>query len=368
MSSSFVRLSALSGLGLVFSLAATSCAKKTQTVAPPPPAAVVVAPVARRDVPVRAEWLGTIDGFVNAQIRPQVSGYLLRQAYTEGSRVKKGDLLFEIDPRTFQATYEQVKANFDKTVTDLERAKRLAQDNVVSRQELDNATSANLVAKAALETAQLNMEFTKVTSPIDGVAGIAEAQIGNLVGPTTLLTTVSTLDPVKAYFTISEQDYLQFRREHGGDGNFEQSLQLELILTDGTVYPQQGKFFAIDRQVDVRTGSLRMAGVFPNPDLLLRPGQYARVRAVVRTAKNAIVVPQRAVMELQGAYQVYTVDEQNKAHVRPVKVGPRVGTDWVVEGLQDNDRVVVEGIQRVRDGAQVDPKPAPSPTAPVATK
>ena len=345
----------------------SGCGKQTSKATPPPPATVLVTPAVQQDVPIFEEWLGTLDGFVNATIRAQVSGYLLRQAYTEGSSVKKGDLLFEIDARPLQATYEQVKANYDRTELDIQRTTKLSEENAVARQDLDNARAANLAAKAALEQAQLNLEFTKIISPIDGVAGIALTQIGNLIGPGSGdLTTVSTLDPIKAYFTISEQAYLEFRRSHS-EPNFEQSLELQLILSDGTGYPQVGKFYAVDRQVDVRTGALRLAGVFPNPNLLLRPGQFARIRARVRTEKAAIVVPQRAVSQLQGGYQIAIVDGENKAHLRPVKVGPRFGNLWVIQdGLKPGDRVVVEGLQKVREGASVDPKPY-EPAAPQKT-
>lgn len=345
------------GLPLLLALLA-GCEKKAPPAGPPPPASVLVASVTQQDVPIFNEWLGTLDGFVNASIRAQVSGYLLRQNYTEGSAVKKGDLLFEIDPRTFQATYDQVKANYDRTELDIQRTTRLLQENAVAQQELDNARAAELAAKASLEQAQLNLEFTKILSPIDGIAGIAQAQIGNLVGPSSGdLTTVSTLDPIKAYFTIGEQDYLAFRRTHP-EPNFEASLELQLILSDGTVYPLAGKFHAVDRQVDVRTGALRLVAVFPNPDLLLRPGQFARIRARVETQKNALLVPQRAVSQLQGSYQVAIVDGDNKAHLRPVKVGPRFGALWVIqEGLKPGEHVVVEGLQKVREGATVDPQP-----------
>lgn len=359
MTSFFMRrIPSLSAL-LLLSAFVSGCGEKKAQSAPPPPPTVLVAPVVQRDVPIFDQWLGTLDGFVNAEIRAQVTGYLLRQVYTEGGSVKKGDVLFEIDPRTFQATYDQVKANYDRTQLDIERTSRLSKENAVAQQELDNARAANLAAKGALEQAQLNLEFTKIVSPIDGIAGIAQAQIGNLVGPNTgILTTVSTLDPIKAYFTISEQAYLEFRRHHPAGEGFEQSLELELILGDGTAYPLHGKYYATDRQVDVRTGALRLAGVFPNPDLLLRPGQFARVRAKVRTEQGALLVPQRAVSQLQGSYQVAIVDGENKAHLRPVKVGPRVDALWIIqEGLKPDDRVIVEGLQKAREGVTVDPKP-----------
>src|SRR5882724_3685366 len=245
---------------LVLALLA-GCKAKPKAAAPAPPPDVVIAPVVQRNEPVRAEWVASIDGLVNAQIRAQVSGYLLRQVYQDGTPVKKGDVLFEIDRRPFQAVLEQVQANYDKAESDRQRLSKLGDENAVSAQERDNAIHAAAAAKASLDQAQLNLDFTKVMSPIDGLAGIATAQIGDLVGPGSPLTTVSTIDPIKVYFSISEQTYLSFRQPHPGQPNFPEELELELILADGSVYPQKGKFLAADRQIDAGTGTLRLAGV-----------------------------------------------------------------------------------------------------------
>lgn len=314
----------------------------------------------QRDEPIYAEWVGSLDGLVNAQIRAQVSGYLLKQAYKEGAQVKAGDLLFEVDPRPFQNALEQAQAAAAKAEADYERNAELAKQDVLAKQEYDNAVASRDSTRAALAQAKLNLEFTQIRSPIDGIAGIANAQIGDLVGSSTgVLTTVSTVDPIKAYFAISEQSYLEFRRQHAEAGHrFPEDMDLELILSDGSVYPQHGKFYAVDREIDPATGTLRVAATFPNPDYLLRPGQYARIRSVVGVAKNALEVPQRAVTELQGGYQISLVDAKNVAHVRPVKVGPRVGSNWIItDGLKPDDTVIVEGIQKVHEGAAVHPSP-----------
>ena len=371
---------------------------------PAKPAApeVAVARVEQRDVPITHEWVGTLDGFVNAQIRPQVTGYLLRRAYQEGSFVKKGQLLFEIDPRTFQAALDQTKAqvanaeqqlaqaeaNQVKAQLDVNRYTPLAKEQAVSQQDLDNAVQANLAAqaqvraaqaqidaaKAQVAAAQLNLGFTKIVSLIDGIAGVAQAQIGDLVGPTSLLTTVSTLDPIKVYFPVSERGYLDYVKENPDAAKRaaqERQLELEMILADGSLYPHTGSFSFADRQVDVKTGTLRLEGQFPNPGNILRPGQFARVHAITSTMKGALLVPQRAVTELQGSYQVMVVGNDNKVMIRPVKVGERVGTEWVInEGLKPGERVVAEGIQRAKAGMTVNPKPfkamreaKPEPTA-----
>ena len=263
--------------------------------------------VVQKDVPIEAEWIGTLDGYVNAEIRAQVAGYLLKQVYREGAPVKKGALLFEIDPRPFQATYDQLKATFDKADLDLKRESELLETQAAARQDFDNAHQAQLAAKATLEQSQLNLEFTRITSPIDGIAGIATAQIGDLVGPGTgVLTTVSTIDPIKVYFPISEQSYLDFSQQPAGPAHFPEGWQLRLDPGQRLGLSAPGK--DLRRRaggIDAGTGTLRVAGVFPNPNLLLRkPGQYARVRAVVRTATGALLVPQIAVAELQGAFQV----------------------------------------------------------------
>jgi membrane fusion protein (multidrug efflux system) len=362
-------------LALAICLALAGCTdNKTPPAAPPP--AVQVITVTPKDVPIYEQWIGTLDGYPNAQIRAQVSGYLIKQDYAEGGAVKNGDLLFEVDPRPFQAALDQAQgrlaqdeAQYGKTQLDVKRYTPLARDQAISQQELDDAIQANLMAqaaiqadKAAVETATLNLGFCKITSPIDGIAGTAQAQIGDLVGPGgAVLTTVSTMDPMRAYFSISEQSYLAFCRQFTNAaerGAYRSEMELQLILSDGSVYPAPGKWFFTSRQVDVNTGTLQIAALFPNPDYLLRPGQYALVRAKTETRHGAMVVPQRAVMELQGSYQVAVVDADKKAHIKTVQVGEQVGNDWLIEkGLEPNDQVVAEGTQRVREGMEVDPQP-----------
>ena len=338
----------------------------------PPPVEVQVAAVEQRDVPVVREWTGTLDGSVNAQIRAQVSGYLLKQDYQEGSVVAKGDPLFEIDPRPFAATLAQseaqlaqARAQLGKADLDFNRDTPLAADKAISQEELDNAVQARLAAQAqaaaaqaAVDVARLNLEFTRVVSPIDGIAGLVQTQIGNLVGPTTgTLTTVSTVDPIKEYFPISEQAYLAFRRRGPDASGIPAGIEFELVLADGSVYPIKGSFYAIDRQVDANTGTLRVAALFPNPNALLRPGQFAKVRAVVSVEKGALLVPTRALSELQGGYQVATVDAGNHVHIVSVQVGEQIGPKRVVSsGLHPGDRVVAEGIQKVKEGATVNPQ------------
>src|SRR6266511_3960561 len=381
-----------------------SKSKEKAPAAAPPPANVEVAQVALQNVPIYSEWIGTLDGMVNAEIRGQAPGYLLRQNYKEGSFVRKGQLLFEIDPRPFQAALDQAKgdlpqaqaqlaqaeANQVKAQLDVDRYTPLAKEKAVTTQELDNAVQANIAAKAqvkaanagvetaksaivaanaaveasraTVKTAELNLSFTKITSPIDGVAGIAQAQVGNLIQPNGgALTTVSTLDPIKAYFTLSEQKYLAYTRRDSIQkkwGAGASGLELELVLADGSTFPQKGKFFVAVRQVDQKTGSIRLAGTFPNPGNTLRPGQYARVRAITSMKESALLVPQRAVTELQGSYRVAVVGNDNKVNIRPVKVGPRVGSMWVIEdGLKPDERVVAEGTQKVRAEATVNPLP-----------
>jgi membrane fusion protein (multidrug efflux system) len=326
------------------------------------------------NVPIYEQWIGTLEGYVNAQIRAQVSGYLVAQDYLEGSEVKKGSLLFEIDPRPFQAVVNQSKARLgqdqaqlEKTRLDVERYKPLTENKAISRQDLDNAIQANLAAQAqikadqaAIEAVELNLSFTRITAPIDGLAGVAQAQIGDLVSPQGgALTTISTIDPIRVYFQVSEQSYLAFWRPEAGstENTNLQSLPLELILSDGSIYPERGKFFFADRQINQNTGTMQIAGLFPNPKRLLRPGQYAQVRAQTRVRTNALIVPQRAVTELQGAYQVAVVDASNKASLRPVKAGEQVGASWIIEqGIKPGERIVVEGLQKVKEGETVAPK------------
>jgi RND family efflux transporter MFP subunit len=403
----------------VLLITATGCSSKTNAAAPPAPPDVAIAEVQQRDVPIYGEWIGTLDGLVNADIKAQVSGYLLDQAYKEGTFVKKGQLLFQIDPRPFQAIVDQTEgqvaqaqgqleqaraqllqaeaqvavaeANQRRTQLDVDRYTPLAQQQAITQQDLDNATENNLAAKAqvqsataqvatskaqitaanaavqsakaAVETAQINLGFTHLTSPIDGIPGIAELQVGALVSPASpKITTVSTLDPIKVYFTVSEQEYLDFHRRYSTPDTLDaerKTLRFELILADGTIYPHIGAFEFADREVDVKTGAIRVAGLFPNPGNNLRPGQYARVRFSIRTTEGALLVPQRAVNELQGSYQIAVVDHDSKVNIRLVTVGDKVGNQWIVStGIKPGERVVAEGVQKVRQGIQVNPKPA----------
>ncbi len=343
---------------------------------PPPPATVAVIDVVKQDVPIRTEWVTTLDGYVNARIRPQVTGYLVKQDYVEGSYVQKDEVLFEIDPRPFQAALDQARAQLAQAEAQLGRATRdvdrdipLAQARAIPRSQLDTDTQVKLAAaatveaaRAAVKTAQLNLGFTKVRSLTDGIAGIAQGQLGDLVGPSTLLTSVSRVDPIKAYVAISEREYLQFVGGLGGEVAARPfpngDTPLDLFLAGGAVYPHPGKFVLSDREVDPATGTIRIAAAFPNPGNILRPGQFGRVRATIAVKQGALVVPQRAVSELQGSFQVAVVGNDNKVAIRPVKVGARVGTLWVIEdGVAAGDKVVAEGIQKVRDGLPVTPVP-----------
>jgi RND family efflux transporter MFP subunit len=407
-------------LVVLFVLLGRSKSKSTAQAAAPPPEVEVVA-VEQKDVPIYNEWIGTLDGMVNAEIKAQVTGYLLSKNYTEGSFVKKGQLLFELDPKPLQAALDQargnlaqsegqvsqanaqlsqqraqlatVEANQGKTQLDENRYRSLAKDGVIPQQDYDNAVQANLAAKAqvkaaeagvetakaaivaarsvveasraAVATAQLNLGFTRIISPIDGIAGIAQAQVGNLINPNNPnaepLTTVSAVDPIKVYFTLSEQEYLNFVKRNPTQSLRDaanNNLHLDLILADGTSYPHEGKFFVADREVGQKTGSIRLGGIFPNPGNVLRPGQYGKVRAVTSIKTGAMIVPQRAVTEVQGRYQVAVVDSDSKADIRSVKVGERVGSMLIIEdGLKPGEVVVVEGAQKVRPGLLVSSKP-----------
>ena len=362
---------AAAGLAGIALLIATACDKQKTT--PPAPPTVEVVSVAQRDVPIYMEWIGSLDGAVNAVIRPQVTGYLIRQAYREGDLVKQGQPLFEIDPRTFEAAVEEAKglraqqvARFETAKANLARIKPLAAVNAVSQKDLDDANGSFLSAKAQLEaaeaslmTAKLNLGFTRITSPVTGIAGIAKAQIGDLLSPTmaTELTTVSTVDPVRVYFNISEREYLKMVA-FLGEGKRPGETPLDLFLVDGSQYPHQGKVAVLNRQVDTTTGTFKVAALFPNPDNILRPGQYGKVRATMAVAKGALLVPQRAVTEVQGKYLVAVVGADNKVDIRPVTVGERIGGEWIVsKGLQPGDQVIAEGTQKVRPGAAVNPKP-----------
>ena len=433
-------------IGMIVAVVVVAVRSDKPAQAAPRALEVEVIRVEQKDVPVYSEWIGTTEGIVNADIKAEVTGYLLKQAYKEGSFVKKGQLLFELDSRPFQSVVDQAngqvaqfqgqldqaisqvaqaeaqvaqansqllqsqaqlaqaQANQVKTQLDVNKYAPLAEQKAVTQQDLDNAVQGNIVAKAQVEaaragvetaraqlraanaqigtakaaintakgqienakaavrTAQLNLGFTRIISPIDGIAGIAQAQVGNLITTTSApLTTVSTVDPIKVYFTLSEQQYLNFTKRNlieARRGASVVQIELELILSDASTYPEKGSFFFADRQVDQKTGAIRMAGIFPNPGNVLRPGQYGRVRAVTATKSDALLVPQRAVSELQGSYQVAVVGGDNKIEMRTVKVGERSGSLWVIEdGLKAGETVVVEGTQKIKPGAVVQPKP-----------
>ncbi len=368
------------------------------TVQPPPPV-VEVAQVERRDVPVYGEWIGTLTGQVNADIKAQVTGYLLTRDYKEGSYVRKGQLLFQIDPRPFQAALDQAKgqlaqaqaqlvqdqaqvataeANQLKSQLDVDKYGPLAKAEAVSKQDFDDANQANVANKAqveaakaailaakaqiqayqaAVETASINLGFTRIASPVDGIAGIAQAQVGDLVSTSSgSLTTVSTLDPIRDYFTVSEQEYLALQKRFSEQNT--DRWELELTLADGTIYPHQGEFYFADRQVNQNTGAIQLAALFANPGNVLRPGQYGKIRAVIRVQQNALVIPQAAVNEQQGSYLVAVVGKDGRVAMRPVQAGERTGTMWVIQdGLKPGERVVVEGQQNLRQGMAVQTKP-----------
>jgi membrane fusion protein (multidrug efflux system) len=380
MAMSYVRIWFFSLLILPAALLLGACKTSKAATAPPAPPEVSVITVEPEHVALTSEWIATLDGYVNAQIRPQVSGYLLARRFEEGAVVRKGQVLFEIDSRPLGAALAQARAQLGeaqaqlgKTERDEQRDQPLARQRAIAQSQLDNDVQANLAAQAAVksaeaavETAQLNLGFTQVTSLIDGVAAIATAQIGDLVGPATLLTTVSQLDPIKAYFPLSEQEYLQLagrinsrsasKAPWQGDGG------LTLILSDGSVYPHTGAFLAADREIDAKTGTIRICATFPNPVRTLRPGQYGRVRAQTRERSDALLVPQRAVNELQGSFQLRVVGPDNKVSTRPVKVGERVGSRWIIEqGLAPGARIVVEG-PPTPDGTVVTAKPFMAPS------
>ena len=359
----------------IFLFPLSSCTSTQANPAPAPPT-VEVTEVVQKDVPIYSEWVAILDGYVNAQIQPRVSGYVIKQNYKEGSVVKKGQILFEIDPRPFKAALDQAKAQLaqadaqlGKATQDVERDKPLAREKAIAQSQLDTEIQAKLgahaqvqAAQANVEQAELNMEFTKVTSLVSGIAGSAQVQIGNLVGPSSVLTSVSQVDPIKAYFTVSEQEFTDFHRRFPTQASVEEQrkrIPLELMLADGKVYEQRGTIYFADREVNPATGAIRIAGVFPNPNNLLRPGGYGRVRASVNTRNGALLVPQRAVIELQGSQQVAVVGSDNKVNIRPVTAGERIGDQWIVSGsLKPGERVIVEGLQKVKEGGLVNPKPA----------
>jgi RND family efflux transporter, MFP subunit len=374
-------------LTLAVVLILSGCGKKTvQTEAPPPPE-VLVTEVVKGDVPVVGEWVGTLDGSENADIRARVTGYLQKKDYQEGGYVKEGDLLFEIDPRPFEAALAEAKSELATTQAiqaatraDFERSQELFDKKVISVQEFENKRQLNQanVAKvgaleAAVQTAQLNLDFTKITAPVDGIAGLAQAQIGDLVGTggsATTLTTVSKIDPIRLYFPLSEKDY----QEHANllkqamqKPDSERQETIEMVFADGSVYPQKGKFSFVNRQVDPTTGTILIAANFPNPEHTLRPGQFAKARAVIDKITDALLVPERALVELQGNYQIGVLGEGNKAEIRPIKIGPRFNRQVVVtQGLKEGEKVIVEGIQKVRPGMVLTAKPYQEPKADAA--
>jgi RND family efflux transporter MFP subunit len=351
---------------------------------------VEVAQVQQEDTPIYAEWIGTLDGLVNADVRAQVTGYLMKQDYQEGAYVQQGQLLFQIDPRPFQAALDQAQGQLaqakatlanavavqHRTELDVERYTPLAEQQAASQQDLDNSVQNNLAAiatvetakaqiktyDATVETAKINLDFTRLIAPIDGIAGQAQLQVGALVTPGSgIVTSVSTVNPIKVYFTVSEPQYLSWRSRFPTEASrleADKKLRLQLILADGSKYPYEGKFYFADRQVNETTGAIRIAGLFSNPNNILRPGGYAKIRAVIRTQPGALLVPQRAVSELQGGYQVAVVGADNKVDVRTVVVGDRVDNRWIIaSGLNPGDKIVVEGVQRMRSGLRVNPKP-----------
>ena len=379
------RLIPLGALLICMSIS-TGCSRKPAQVAANAPE-VLVTTVMPQDVPRVLERVATLDGFINANINAQVQGYIVSRDYQEGSVVKKGDLLFQIDPRPFEAALAQAKGTLAKdkatevkTDADEKRAFDLFKKKVISDQERDTAIAAagssraNVEAdEAAVKQTELNLGYTKVTSPIDGVAGIATAQVGDLVGPSTgVLTTVSQIDPIKAIVTAGEGPFTDFVSRHPDPKErnaYVKSLEFDLILGNGDLYPRKGKFYALDRSLDPKTGSIRYEVTFPNPGDILRPGQFGKVRFVADMKKGAMVIPQEAVNELQGSYQIAAVDENNKVSIRPVKMGERIGALWeVTDGLKPGDRVVVEGVQKAREGATVTVKEWTAPADALVSK
>jgi len=359
-------------LAVILTIAGTSCRKTQANVASPNPE-VMVARVVQRDVPLYYEWVGTTEGFVNAEIHPKITGYLLRQEYKDGQHVHQGQPLFQIDDREYKAALDralgdlaQKQAEHKKNTQDLARYKPLFDAQVISRQEFDHinqtthASEAEVqAAQAAVETAKLNLDWTRITSPIDGVAGIAKAQVGDLVSPPTVLTAVSQLDPIKVVFPISEREYLHFAEKIKGreDGTRTGGPYLEMILADGSKYKFPGQFYVANRQVNVQTGTIKLQALFPNPDYVLRPGLYAKLRSAVETQPNALLVPQSAVIEIQGQYQVAVVDKENRVTMKPVTIGKQSGDLRIIsQGLSPGEQVVVEGVQKVSDGMMVTPR------------
>jgi RND family efflux transporter MFP subunit len=368
----------LANLAAVVALLAVTmsvgCERQAASAPPPAPPDVEVTPVIQKDMPVEGEWIGTLEGYVNAQIQPHVTGYLIRQDYQEGGFVRQGQMLFEIDPRPFQAALDQAKgelaqadAHRANAELNVKRDVPEADAHAIPQSQLDNDTQALLGAKAAVDTDQaaveqaaLNLGYTKVLSLIDGIAGVTAVQVGNLVGPSTILTSVSQVNPIKAYFPISEQEYLRMT-DGAAPGRVDwlthaSRIPLQLILADGTTYSYPGKIVFADREVNPQTGTIQIIGEFPNPKNLLRPGQYAQIRALTEILRGALLVPQQAVNQVQGSYQVVVLGSENRAQIRNVQVGPTAGTLWVITaGLHTGERVVTVGMEKVTDGQAVNP-------------
>ena len=368
---------AATAFAAALALAATACKKAAPVTAPPTPE-VVVTEVIQRDVQLYSEWVGTTEGFVNAEIYPKISGYLVKQNYKDGDAVQVGQLLFQIDPRQYQAAFDQALGNLAQAQAQLKqnqlnlaRYTVLYKQAVISRQDFDNqtqttrATAAQVQAdQAAVETARLNLEWTQVHSLINGIAGIAKTQVGDLVSPTSLLTTVSQLDPIKVEFPISEREYLHFAeqiKQHQEEGRAKDEPDLQMILADGSTYKYRGHFYVANRQVNVQTGTILIQGLFPNPGNILRPGLYAKIRSATDVQRGALLVPQAAVLETQGQYQVAVVDAENHVSLRTVKTGKQTGNLRIIEdGLKPGERVITQGLQRVSDGMEVQPRLAPA--------
>jgi membrane fusion protein (multidrug efflux system) len=381
----------LMGVGLI-----SGCSKKAAPAGPPPPLPVTVVEVKPTAVPITGEWVGTLDGYVNAQIQPQANGYLIKQDYREGAQVAKGQVLFEIDPRPFQAALDQAagqlaqakgqvgqaQAQLGLAVINVNRDTPLAKAHAIAQSQLDNDTQQKAqaeaavasaqasvaAAEAAVENAKLNLGFTQVRSLITGIAGQATTQVGNLVNTQSVLTAVSQLDPIKAYFSISDSEYLALtqraRKNHGDLLKDASTLPLTLTLSNGEVFPQKGHIVYIDRQMNAQTGAIRIAAAFPNPGNVLRPGQFGRVKADTEIRRDALLIPQVAVQEFQGLHQVYLAGSDGKAHVATVQLNTQVGTDWLVDsGVSSGALVITDNLQKLRDGAPVSPHQAPATAA-----
>jgi len=357
------------GLLLMTLAACAGCSSKAAMTTPPLPPGVTVTPVIQKDAPIYQEWVGTMAGNVDADIRPKVGGFLLTQLYQEGSYLQKGQPMFQLDKRETQAVVAQAQGELERArallhqaQVDVDRYTPLVAQKAVSQAELDKALSMKAGAtaqinanQAILDNAELDLGWTTVTSPISGIAGVSKVQIGDLMSPNAVMTTISSVNPIFVDFSIAEQDYLRFAREKTGRAA---GRSLELILGDATVYPERGHLNFVNREVDSRTGTIQVRGEFPNPGNLLRPGQYARIRAVTELRKDALLIPQQAVSELQGIYQVGVVASDNTATIKNVKLGPQFGDMWVVEeGLNAGDNVVVDGLQRIKNGMTVSPTP-----------